>query len=93
MPPGSRRVPAQMRKVASTAVELAGVSYSLVYKRVVTDGEVPGERDGSGVWTVARRDVKLLELQPKADDKRVATMVRVPRTATKRGSAPPATHR
>lgn len=31
------------------------------------------------MWTVARRDLKLLELQPKAEGPRVAVQVRIPR--------------
>lgn len=57
------------------AAELAGVSYSLVYRRV-TAGEVPSQRDASGVITVARRDLKLLGKQPKADTDRRAIMLR-----------------
>jgi hypothetical protein len=57
------------------AAELAGVSYSLVYRRV-EDSEVPSERDASGVITVARRDLKLLAKRPKADSKTHAVMVR-----------------
>ena len=63
------------RVTLQAAAELAGVSYSLVYRRVEA-GEVPSERDASGVITVARLDLKLLGRRPKADTKTHAVMVR-----------------
>jgi hypothetical protein len=63
------------RLTLQEAAELAGVSYSLVYRRV-QDDEVPSESDASGVITIARRDLKLLTKRPKADTKTHAVMVR-----------------
>ena len=63
------------RLTLQEAAERAGVSYSLVYRRVEA-GDVPSERNDSGVITVARRDLTLLAKRPKADTETRAVMVR-----------------
>ena len=63
------------RVTLQQAAELAGVSYSAVYRRV-TGGELPSQRDASGVVTIARRDVRLIKLREPAGDDRKAVMLR-----------------
>lgn len=68
------------RLTLADAASLAKVAYSVVYQRV-TNGQIPSaEQDaGSGTWTIAKRDVKLIRpgRAPKYPDGRKPFYVRV----------------
>lgn len=51
------------------AAKLAGVSYQVVQRRIAA-GIVPVERDESGVVTIARGDVRLIQAREEADPAR-----------------------
>lgn len=76
---GAGRPPATAprgRVTLEQAAELAGVSYQVAHRRV-TAGVVPSERDPSGVITIRRRDVKLIQPRaPAKGDGRKAVMLR-----------------
>lgn len=58
---------------ASTA---SGLSYGQVYRRVVTNAEVPWERDGA-VYSIAAEDVALLQPYVATVDTRPGVTLRV----------------
>jgi hypothetical protein len=66
---------ARGRLTLQQAAETSGLSYQRVYT-LVTGGEVPGEQDAAGVWTIAAKDVRLIQRRPPANTDRKAVMLR-----------------
>lgn len=49
------------RVTLQEAAELAGVAYAVVYQRVAITKQVPGIQAVDGTWSIARKDVKLIQ--------------------------------
>lgn len=63
------------RLTLQQAADATEMGYQRVYT-LVTSGQVPGEQDASGVWTIARRDLRLIKPRPPAETDRKAVMLR-----------------
>jgi hypothetical protein len=73
---GRRKVPPPRGRITlQQAADLSGLGYHRVYT-LVTSGEVPGDQDASGVWTIARKDAARIKRREPAGDKRKAVMLR-----------------